>query len=394
MNAPLKAPPGTSVAVAPGPTRSEVIREKREVAMLTNEGARNLIMPYLPKGVTFDRILSEVYLAVQKNPKLEQCTPDSMLTAVATCVKWDLTIGEEVYLVPFSVKVKVQVPDGRGGTREKEQWEDRAQAIRDYKGDIALVVRCGAARYVDAQNVYSNETFEYEQGTNPFIRHRPIMDPNTRGELIGSYAVAKISAHDVKIVVLSRQEIDQVRMQFSKQWKDHWVDGQKVPYKLEEILWYGPKTCVHRVTKQLPKSPKLAEVMAAFETEEAILEGKLEEIVPPVAIAASSAGVEARSQSPASMEASATHAPTDERADFDPFGEEVPEPPKRSALELYVMPFGKDIVGKPMGDIPSPTLGRARKWALQNNPGGLAEFIEKSALLLDERTHGDAKEPE
>jgi recombination protein RecT len=393
VTTPLKQAPGTSVVVPPGPSRTVTIREAREVSMLTTDNARALIQPLLKHGVSFDRILSETYLAVQKNPKLESCTPESMLTAVAQCVKWDLAIGEEVYLVPFSVKVKV--PNGRGG--EMDKWEDRAQAIRDYKGDIALVIRCGAARYVDAQNVYAKEFFEYEQGTNPFVRHRPIMDPSTRGELIGSYAVAKISAHDIKVVVMHRQEIDEIRLKHSKSWKEHWVDGKKVQYELEEIRWYGPKTCVHRIVKQLPKSPKLEEVMKAFALEEKVLDGEMEEIVPAPAIAAGAAegavaGPGTQVDEDTRIAVARPSAPaSDQPAEFDP--SDAPPAHQRSSIEEYIMPFGKNLVGTKIGDVPSDVLGRARSWAMENNPTGLAEFIEKSALLLDDRKNGDAPEP-
>lgn len=243
------------------PPAPSALLKSQSLAKLTTIKARALIEPMLKKGVTFERVLSEVYFELQKNPKLQSCTAESMIMAVAQCVKWDLTIGEKVYIVPFSVKVK---------TDKGDEWEDRAQAIRDYKGDIDLIIRAGAARYVAAHNVYEHEHFRYELGTTPLIEHKPIMDPAKRGRLVGSYAVAKISRDDVQIVVLSRDEIDQSRMQHSKQWKDHYVKGQKekVPFTLEELPWYGPKTCVHRLAKFLPTSPKLEMVRREFEAED------------------------------------------------------------------------------------------------------------------------------
>ncbi len=345
------------------PSMVERAKEK-ELAPLTTPAARRLIEPLLRPGVTLERVLSETYFAMQTNPKLAACTPESLVMAVAKCVAWDLPIGEKVHLVPFSVKVKVTV-----NGREVDKWEDRAQAIRDYKGDIDLVVRAGAARYVDAQNVYKNELFQYEQGTQPFIRHQPIMDRAARGALIGSYAVAKINAHDIKIVVLSRDEIDDVRMKHSKQWKEHWVDGRKVPYTLEELPWYGPKTCVHRVTKMLPTSPKLAQVLAEFEQEEtADADGALD---PANQIAAPDpAPIASPVASPSSI---------DERA---PLNEPTPAP-QRSAAELWPMPFGGEWVGKPIGDVPTPDLEKMLRWAMQN--GKQADFVERASQILDDR---------
>lgn len=267
----------TAVSTVVSPAPSSVERAKtKELKDLTTEKARRLIEPMLKNGVTYERVLSECYFAIQKNPKLMECTGESMIMAVAQCAAWDLEIGVKAHLVPFNVKVKV--PDGRGG--EKEEWQSRCQAIRDYKGDAELVIRCGAARSVDAYNVYSNETFEYELGSAPFIRHRPILDPGKRGQLIASYAVARVGTHDVKIIVLSRDEVDEVRRNHSKQWKTHWVKGQQVEWTLEEIPWYGPKTCVHRVVKLLPTNARLATLIKEMESEDAITAGPVVDLGP------------------------------------------------------------------------------------------------------------------
>jgi recombination protein RecT len=376
--------PNTAVATVEPPAKPYNLRERvSALAPFRTENARKLIEAVLPTGVTFERVMAEVYFAVQKNPKLAECTPESFVMAVAQCVKWDLEIGVKAHVVPYG----------------KE-----ATAVRDWKGDAELVVRCGAARYVDAQNVFANELFEHEQGTAPFIRHRPIFDKAKRGKLIASYAVAKVNSTDIKIVVMGVDDIEAVRQKYSKQWKGG---------ALEDIPWYGPKTCVHRVVKLLPTSPKLAKVLAEFDEEDALAGAAARTELPVADVmrqlesgdsSASSAGVEARSQSPATTEASATHAPTGERAPIDHYDEardegdwrpgideiEVPAP-KRSALELFPMPFGP-TVGQPMGDLSTADLTSAYRWALKNR--NHAEFVEKAAQLLDDRKNGDAMEPD
>jgi phage RecT family recombinase len=256
----------------PAPSMTERAKTK-ELAALTKPEARRLIESMLPTGVTIERIFAETYFAIQKNPELQNCTDASLVMAVAQCTRWDLEIGVLAHLVPFKTKVK----NGNG----EWEWETRCQAVRDYKGDATMAIRAGAARFIDAQAVHEGDEFEYELGSSPFVRHRPA-GMGKRGKLIGFYAVAKISRDDVRVFVMSRDEVDQVRMQYSKSWKEHWVNNSKVPYTLDEIPWYGLKTCVHRICKLLPTTPKLAEVLRAFEAEEV---AALEEIDAPNALA-------------------------------------------------------------------------------------------------------------
>jgi phage RecT family recombinase len=231
-----RAQPGVNLT-APGEVRN----------MLTDNDARTLIQPLLPNGIAYDRVISEVYFAVQKNPEIAKCTPASIVQEVARAVSWDLVIGETVHLVPFNEKV----------ARNPDRYEKRVKAIRDYKGDIELVVRSGAARSVDAKAVYKNETFEYEEGSEPRIRHVRILDPTARGPMIGAYAIARLPHYHIRIVWMALSEIDEIRQRHSKQWKEG-----PMP------VWYALKTCVHQVTKLIPKNPRLAAVLAQFEQED------------------------------------------------------------------------------------------------------------------------------
>jgi phage RecT family recombinase len=215
-------------------------------------------MPLLPPGISLERIVSTIYQVVAENPELLECTPASLIMAVGRGVKWDLDFGETVHLVPFNVNLakKGQTP----------RWEKRAKAIRDYKGDIELVVGSGAARAVDAQCFYENEPFTYHQGTSPYIEHHPIVDEKKRGKMLGAYGWAVISQRSpLKVAVMSVAEIDKIRQEKSKSWKDGPVPD-----------WYARKTMVHQVTKSIPKNPRLAKVLRECEVEEDIPDADFE----------------------------------------------------------------------------------------------------------------------
>lgn len=226
------------------------IRDARGLtAMLQGDNAKARIVPML-RGVEYDRVMGEVYLVASQSPEILECTPASIVGAVARAVSWGLTIGETVHLVPFNVKVS------RKG--QPDEWEKRLQAIQDYKGKIELIVGAGMAKAVRAEAVYENEVFEYEQGSSPFLKHVPSKKAAERGAIIGAYAIADHGfnrAPTIKYVPIA--DVNAIRARLSKQWKE----GVCPP-------WYAMKTAVHQMAKLLPKNPRLVKVLATLEEDE------------------------------------------------------------------------------------------------------------------------------
>jgi recombinase, phage RecT family len=239
-----------ATAAKPESTALAIVETKGVVALLESDQARAVIEPMLPQGVEYRRVMQEVYLAGKDNPEILQCTPASIIRAVAKAESWGLTIGDTVHLVPFNVKTSK-----RG---EQDRWEKRLKAVQDYKGKIELIVSAGAARAVNAECVYQNEFFELELGTHPTIRHRPEREEAKRGAMIGAYAYADLGQRYQPIVKwMPVAEIDEIRKSHSKQWKD----GPLKP-------WYARKTVVHQLAKVLPKNARMLKVLKAFEEEE------------------------------------------------------------------------------------------------------------------------------
>lgn len=242
MTAP--APASNSTAVA---TRSE--EPKGLVGLFQSAKARAQIEPFL-HGVAIERVVQEVILAANENPKIKTCTPQSIVSAVARAVSWGGIIGEEVHLVPFGVNVAE-----RG---QPDQWEDRLKPMMDYKFKAKLIVATGTARRVYAVAVYKNEPFRLMQGTSTRVEHQVILDPKERGPMIGAYAVAILRHGEAQVVSKTIDEIDAVRKKSSKQWKNG-----------ECPEWYALKTVIHNLAKLLPASPKMAELLKKFGEEEA-----------------------------------------------------------------------------------------------------------------------------
>lgn len=218
MTAPASTP-GTAVAVP---------EKNRVVALLRSEEAQRRIVPLLGHGASYDQVMAEVWLAVQTNPKIMECAPVDIVMSTARAVATGGRIGRDVYLVPFKGKLAV---------------------VEDYKFLAKMIVQAGGARAVTPGVVYEGDEFEWELGTNCFIRHKPSGEDRKNRKITHAYAFAKVRFGESVIVVLDRSEIEKIRRDHSKQWKDG---------PLEAIPWYGPKSCIRRLAKVLPDNPRLA----------------------------------------------------------------------------------------------------------------------------------------
>lgn len=226
----------------------ESITREMVSAILTSDSAKRQIEPVLPRGVSLEEVVSTVYGVAADNPKILRCTPASIVVAVSKGMKWNLVFGDTIHLAVEQVRVM------RGNRPDRIEY--RAKVLRDYRGDIEMVIRSGGAREITAEPFYANEVLRYEKGTRPYIEHHPIYDPAARGPMVGGYAFAKLSAYSLKIAVLSISELDAIRQEWSPRWKK----GEIQP-------WWVRKTMVHQVTKELSKTKRIREVLSEFSDE-------------------------------------------------------------------------------------------------------------------------------
>lgn len=153
-----------------------------------------------------------------------RANPASFLRAVMGCSQLGLEPGPGslVYLIPYKTET---------------------QFIIGFKGYIHLADRSGIA--VTAKAIYENEFFDWEDGTAPFIKHKPLLI--NRGQMIGAYAIAR--PHDGSTLtfdVLNMEDIERARKSSKASggpWSDHFSEMSK-------------KTAIRRLAKQLNLSPE------------------------------------------------------------------------------------------------------------------------------------------
>ena len=184
----------------------------------------------LPKHLDADRVARLALTAVRKNHKLAECTPESFAGALLTAAALGLEpeVNHECYLVPYRNK----------GTME-------CQLIVGYQGMAKLFYQSPLAANLDAQAVYEKDDFDYAYGLDPYLRHKPAR--GERGKVVDYYACAKLTTGASAFVVLSAEEVKELR-------KGKVGSSGDIP---DPQHWMERKTVLRQLVKLLPKSPTL-----------------------------------------------------------------------------------------------------------------------------------------
>jgi recombination protein RecT len=159
---------------------------------------KNSIINLLGKkyGISPEEFMVKVVNAVKKTPELLNCTPQSLFGSILYFAE----IG-----LPFNT------PEGFGYILPyKTKGNTEATPIIGYKGLIEIAYRNPKMKSIRIQAVYSNDVFEYEYGTQEFIKHKPCM-VGERGTLIGVYAIAKMEGIEPLFVVVHKNELDKIQ---------------------------------------------------------------------------------------------------------------------------------------------------------------------------------------
>jgi len=223
--------------------------------LLERADIKQAIAEALPKQLNAERFMRLALTAVRKNPALAECTPASFAGALLQAAAVGLepeTPLHHCYLIPFK--------DNKKGVSE-------CTLVLGYQGMMDLARRSGQVTIISADVVYKGDTFEWEQGLNPSIRHFKRAEPITRFDqrsrrtlftgdnVTHAYAVATLKG-EKQSVVLTRKELDSLRSHSRAASDGPWVNHTEEMFK---------KTALRRLCKMLPMSP---EIMGAIATEE------------------------------------------------------------------------------------------------------------------------------
>jgi recombination protein RecT len=218
-----------------------VEKQKMESLKTLFEKCKGNIAALLPKHLTPERIIKITLSAASRNPRLIECSGQSILKSILLCSEMGLEPSGALggaHLVPYK--------NGKTGRYE-------AQAIPDYRGLMDLARRSGEITTIDSACVYEKDFFEYEKGLNPKLIHKPSIS-GERGKIIGAYSVTKFKDGGYQVEFMTRDELDAVKNRSRASSSGPWQTD------FDQMC---RKTVIRRNLKYCPKSAQLVKALEA-----------------------------------------------------------------------------------------------------------------------------------
>jgi recombination protein RecT len=208
------------------------------------------------------RFLSSVIADAQRNPKLMECTPVSVVNSYMTMAQLEFLpsgVSGEAYVLPYKKNKK-----------EGNAWVEvmEAQFQLGYQGLVTLFYRAGAKDIV-AEIVREKDKFSY---TNGVIKHKPNVFSDDRGKAIGAYVIVRLNTGGSVSKVMSAKEIIGIGQKFSKSFKSEHTPWQE---ENDPQLWMWRKTVLKQVAKLVPKNEAIVNAIAK-DNEDSIIGDRME----------------------------------------------------------------------------------------------------------------------
>lgn len=165
----------------------------------------------------------------QRNPEIARCSGRSILSCVIQAAQLGLEVGGptgQCYMVPY---------------------KNEATFLLGYRGMISLAFRSGQVANIFASLVHEKDEFKVHRGTKPGIDHVPVL--RDAGKPIGAYAVIVYKSGQCDFEMMSFDEIEAHRKNYSKQpggmmWTKAWGEAAK-------------KTVLRKLLKRCPLAVEL-----------------------------------------------------------------------------------------------------------------------------------------
>lgn len=222
---------------------------KNEISLAAGD-----IMKMLPAHVEFDKFQGMVINTVVNNPKLLECSQQSLIKSVIDSADVGLSINptmREADILP------VWSPRGMVA-------QFRPRAI----GYMKLARQSGEITHISAHEVYEHDHFDYEYGLNENLVHKPLKTGD-RGAITHGYCVWTLKDGTKGFEVIDRIRIDKSRAA-SEGWKYAIKEGKT------NSVWHlhegemVRKTAVRAASKYFPMSNESEAFLRAMRMEDSI----------------------------------------------------------------------------------------------------------------------------
>lgn len=190
------------------------------------------IVKLLPPGMSLERFMMQVRLALVKNPALQSCTPSSLIGAVLEAA--DLGLD----------------PSGRLGSAYLIPFKGVVTLVPGYRGLIDLAGRSGLVRSLNAFAVHAKDSFSVRLGSTPMhVPYIPMLDsPQDPGPWYAVWARARMAGGVTESEMMTHAEVMKIKA------RSPGASSDRSPWKSDEEEM-AKKTVIRRLVKKLPLSP-------------------------------------------------------------------------------------------------------------------------------------------
>lgn len=193
------------------------------------KGHREEAMAFLTASVEY----------IRRVPKLLDTSRQSLLSALMISAQFRFMpsgVSGEAYIIPYGSEAKFQL---------------------GYQGIVTLLYRTAKIDGISANIVYENDTFEYEEGLDAKLIHKPTPFGKEKGKAIGVYTVAQMTGGAKTFKVMSESDVMAIKAMSKAK------DSKESPWNSKDPeKWMWKKTCLIQHAKLLPKTQELQQAIA------------------------------------------------------------------------------------------------------------------------------------
>lgn len=220
----------------------------------------------LPRFITAERMIRVATTTVQRNPRLLECDPITLIGAVMQSAQLGLepdNITGAAYLVPF--------------------WNSKADRLEctlipGYRGLMMLARRTKEIQTFDAHVVKKGDLFEFEYGSRQFLKHKPATLAGSPDEVetVGAYMIAFYNGANgndrpCQFFVMQNAELEKAKQFTTSRVRFGPNKGEITGPWIEHPDAMKQKTVIRRGAKLLPFS---IELLTAVSLEDRAIAGR------------------------------------------------------------------------------------------------------------------------
>ena len=173
---------------------NEIVKQKVEFAVgFSNKFRETPIAQGLVKHgkeKLIDKILSNFYFLVRKDPTIAQCSQRSIIEAITKCCQWEL--------IPDSVQACLIAYKG----------ELTFQPM--YQGMLEVAYRTGIFKSLSSNIVYEGDLFEYDLGGDCYVKHQLDL-VGKRDKPIAVYSDMRLANGGRIVRVMTMAEVNKIK---------------------------------------------------------------------------------------------------------------------------------------------------------------------------------------